>query len=273
MNRVFIYAVALTTLTLHSVMAQPPDSVVGSGPAIAPHETAPTETAPISASHPDRYHEQATGEEASRAALWNSEEMQEARQYVLDYSERSARSSRTQGERYLSEVSKLSAASMRQWLVQLQQRRGAMQGQQQFAQAARQATVEQALQKNHESRQAAFNAQQAKAWMADYWQYLVEMEEANLEEAPLDRKARLAAALEAQRLQFDPFAPATDPVSPDALTRYAAAAALPGDLPRGDPANFSTGEGGGATGGVSGGGAAAVAAPSAASSAAAPSGE
>lgn len=272
MNRAFICAVTLTTLPLRSVLAQPSGSAVGSDSA-----TVPKEVPPISASHPDRYSEQATSEEASRAAVWNSPEMQEARQYVLDYSERSARSSRTQGERYLREVSKLSAASMRQWLVQLQQRRGAMQGQQQLAEAARQATVEQALQKNHESRQAASHAQQAKAWMADYWQYLIDTEEANLEEAPLDRKAKLAAALESQRLQFDPFAPATDPVSPDALTRYAAAAALPGDLPRGDPANFSRGEGaggGGATGGVSGGGAAPAAAPSgAASAAAAPSGQ
>ena len=42
-----------------------------------------------------------------------------------------------------------------------------------------------------------------------------------------------AAALEAQRLVFDPFAPTLDPASPGAYERYAAAASLPGDLPRG----------------------------------------
>jgi hypothetical protein len=124
------------------------------------------------------------------------------------------------------------------------------------------------MQRIGESQQAPFNAQQSKLMIADYWQQLTEAQQLEAgEEVPPDRKAQIAAALEAQRLQFNPFAPATDPVSPNAYTRFAAAAALPGDLPRGDPANFSTGEAAGAATGVeaAGGSAAAAAAVPAAS--------
>ena len=156
---------------------------------------------------------------------------------------------------------------MKQWLQQLQTVRKSREGHQQLSDAARQIRVEQAMQTISESQQAPFNAQQSKMTVADYWQQMMEAKQLADEEQqdlPLDRKGQIAAALEAQRLKFDPFAPAPDPVSPEACTRYAAAAALPGDLPRGDPANFSTGEAAGSATGVeaaSSGAAAAVAVP------------
>jgi hypothetical protein len=200
-----------------------------------------------SMSQPDCYSSQTDTEQVSRIELWNSPEMLDARKYVLEYSERSAQSSRAKGELYLQGVSQLSSSAMKRWLQQLQERRGEMQRQQDIADAGRQLLVDQAVPKNTQSQQAGFNAQQAKQWIADYWELMVEADQEGVEEAPLNIKAKYAAAIESQQMQFDPFAPATDPVSPDALTRYKAAAALPGDLPRGDPANFSTGE---AAGGV-----------------------
>ena len=108
--------------------------------------------------------------------------------------------------------------------------------------------------------------------MTETWRQQAELAAATTTSARLPISER-AAALEAQRLVFDPFAPTLDPASPGAYERYAAAASLPGDLPRGDPANFYVGDdrGGnapppgsdGAVGGsgVGGGGTAAPATP------------
>jgi hypothetical protein len=231
MIRQAIFAAAFASTMACRIMAQQPGSMAEA------HQSAADE----SMSQPDRYGSQTDMEHASRIELWNSPEMLDARKYVLEYSERSAQSSRAKGELYLERVSRLSSTAMKQWLQKLQQSRGEMQRQHEIGEAERQLLVDQAVQKNSQSQQAGFNAQQAKQWIADYWELMVNSEQEELE-APLNIKAKYAAALEAQLMQFDPFAPATDPVSPDALTRYKAAAALPGDLPRGDPANFSTGE-------------------------------
>ena len=249
--------VALLLLLAGQATAQTPTEATPSSPypaAEKPAEENSEQTTPQTATDP--YEDRLTTEAAKQAALWNSPEMLEAREYVVEYSRRSARTSTQQVERYLHQVSQLPSSAMQHWLQQLQARRAANEGQQKVAEAARQMSLEQARQRIEQSRQAGFNAQQMKMAMAEFFE-LQKVEQAAADAASIDRKAELAAAVAAQRLVFDPFAPTLDPASPDAYTRYAAAAALPGDLPRGDPANFSRGDDrGGGSGVPSTGGAA-----------------
>ena len=180
-------------------------------------------------------------EEARRQEIWNSPEMRDARSYVLAYSARLAGSSRSKGEQYLRRVAELSPEGMERWLAELQRRRAILERQQRIAEEARQLSVEQAVARQEASQQAAFNAQQARNWMEALWQQRA-VERAMAEASRHERRAERSAQLAGQRLVYDPFAPTLDPASPGAYERYAAAASLPGDLPRGDPANFYRGD-------------------------------
>jgi hypothetical protein len=185
--------------------------------------------------------ERREAEEALRQAVWHSAEMLDARAYVLDYSQRSAGSSRSQGERYLQRISELSSEEMTEWLRRLQELRAGLERQRQVEEEARQWSVERAVQRLQESQQAGFNAQRAKDWLAEYWQQQA-VQQATLADSRAQREGERAAALAGQQLVYDPFAPTLDPASPPRWIRAMAAASLPGDLPRGDPANFSRGD-------------------------------
>jgi hypothetical protein len=188
---------------------------------------------------PETERERRVAEEALRQAVWHSTEMLDARAYVLDYSQRLAGSSRSQGERYLQRVSELSSEEMTGWLRRLQELRAAQERQLQAEEEARQWSVERAVQRLQESQQAGFNAQRAKDWLAEYWHQRAAQQALSPDSRALRVEER-AAALAGQQLAYDPFAPTLDPASPP--VRYAAAASLPGDLPRGDPANFYRGD-------------------------------
>jgi hypothetical protein len=240
MNTLSIKAVVLAVLFVGPAVAQSPVGAPPSNVYQAEETAAPKQAEPATAKDP--YGDQPTSDAADRAALWNSPEMREAREYVAEYSRRSARTSPQQVERYLQQVSQLPSPQMQQWLRELQAKRIANERQQAVAESARQLGLDHAMQRIGQSQQAGFNAQQMKTAMAEYAQMQSDLQQAAAEEPPVDRKAELAAAIAAQRLVFDPFAPTLDPASPPARTRYAAAAVLPGDLPRGDPANFSRGD-------------------------------
>jgi hypothetical protein len=106
MRRLITFAIALATVLVCPVMAQPPSSL--------PYQTEGTaEFSP----HP--YGVTPQPDDAERLEFWNSPEMLDARDYVLDYSKRSARTSQAKGELYLKQVSQLAAPAMKQWLQQL----------------------------------------------------------------------------------------------------------------------------------------------------------
>jgi hypothetical protein len=194
----------------------------------------------------------AVAEEALRRAVWHSTEMLAARAYVLAYCERSKRMSRTDGERYLRRVSQLSSEEMLEWLGRVQQQRAALERRRLAEEEARALSVGLAEERLRKMDEAGYNVGQTKAWMTETWRQQAELaaEPATSARLPISERA---AALAAQRLVFDPFAPTLDPASPGAYERYAAAASLPGDLPRGDPANFLRGDDrGGATTGIDG---------------------
>ncbi|MBA4107810.1 MAG: hypothetical protein C0485_18910 [Pirellula sp.] len=202
--------------------------------------------------------EQAVAEEALRRAVWHSTEMLDARAYVLVYSERSAQSSRSQGEAYLRRVSQLSSDEMLEWLERLQQQRAGLEGRRLAEEEARELSAELAVERRRQAEQAGINAQLAKAWLTEtWWQRQAEVAE-TAESSTSTRKAERAAAVAGQRLAYDPLAPTLDPASPPRWVRAMAAASLPGDLPRGDPANFSRGDDRGGGGGIPTGGDAAA---------------
>jgi hypothetical protein len=208
--------------------------------------------------------EQAVAEAALRRAVWHSTEMLDARAYVLVYSERSAQSSRSQGEAYLRRVSELSSNEMLEWLRRLQQQRAGLEGRRRAEDEARELSAELAAERRRHAEQAGINAQLAKAWLTESWlQQQSELAETTAS-STATRQAGRASAVAGQRLAYDPLAPTLDPASPPRAVRAMAAASLPGDLPRGDPANFSRGDDRGSGGGMPTGGDAAAGGPAAA---------
>jgi hypothetical protein len=237
-------------LLIAAVMAIACDVAAQSGGGVTPSVRSESRSSPEGA-------EQAAAEEALRRAVWHSTEMLDARAYVLAYAERSAQSSRAQGELYLRRVSGLSSEQMTEWLKRLQAQRAGLEGRRLAEEEARELSVGLAEERLRLAEQAGFNAQQAKAWLTDTWR----QEQAELAAPGLSRLDKWAAALAGQRLAYDAMAPTLDPASPPRWIRAMAAASLPGDLPRGDPANFSRGDdrggGSGISTGVGDGGAAA----------------
>jgi hypothetical protein len=218
-------------LLIAAVMAIACDAAAQSGGGGAPSVRSESRSSPEGA-------EQAAAEEALWRAVWHSTEMLDARAYVLAYAERSAQSSRSQGEQYLRRVSELSSEQMTEWLQRLQAHRGVLEGRRLAEEEARALSVAVAEERLRLAAEAGFNAQQAKARLTDSWR----QRQAELAAPVLSRQDQWAAALAGQRLAYDAMAPTLDPASPPRWIRAMAAASLPGDLPRGDPANFSRGD-------------------------------
>ncbi|MBA3481602.1 MAG: hypothetical protein H0T51_07290 [Pirellulales bacterium] len=243
-----------------------------------PVPAAPVTSAPNGAAGPYAKDPDAPNDYDARLAIWNSPEMVDARRYVLEYSQRSARSSLKEGEQFLARVSQLSPSEMKAWLERLQARRAAIARQQEVTSAARQFSLEQAAQRQQQSRQAHANINQWQSLSAIYLQDRLQTQQLATRQQQSLREFGRTNAIASQRIWFDPFAPTLDPASPPAATRYRAAASLPGDLPRSDPRNFIRGEEGidtGENGVAQSGGPAPAAAPSPAPEApsAPPSGE
>jgi hypothetical protein len=253
----------------------PANGATTTGPVIPPAPATPTPNGAAA-----RYDQEpaAANDYDARLALWNSPEMVDARRYVLEYSQRSARSSLKEGEQFLARVYQLSPTEMKAWLERLQTRRAAIARQQEVTAAARQFSLEQAAQRQMESRQARDNINQWQSLSAMYLQDRLQTQQLATRQQQSLREAGRTSAIASQRIWFDPFAPTFDPASPPAATRYRASASLPGDLPRSDPRNFIRGEEGidtGENGVAQNGGPAPAAAPAPAPEAASapPSGE
>jgi hypothetical protein len=238
----------------------PANGVTTTGPVLP---AAPATPAPNGAAYEK---EPAANDYDARLAIWNSPEMVDARRYVLEYSQRSARSSLKEGEQFLARVSQLSPSEMKAWLERLQARRAAIARQQEVTSAARQFSLDQAAQRQQQSRQAHANINQWQSLSAIYLQDRLQTQQLATRQQQSLREAGRTSAIASQRIWFDPFGPTLDPVSPSRRTRAFAAATLPGDLPRSDPRNFIRGEEGidtGENGVAPDGGPAPAAAPAA----------
>ncbi len=207
--------------------------------AAAPSNAA-TRTDPAESAAADGYEDEppVPSDYAHRLAIWTSPEMIDARRYVLEFSERSAQSSRKEGERFLARLSRLSSAEMRAWLERLQAARAQIARQQDVTEAARQMRSQQAAQRLEEARQAAADFNQWQIASANFLQQRVQSQRALAQQRQSFREISKSNAIAGQRIYYDPFAPTLDPVSPSRRVRAFAAAILPGDLPRSDPRNF-----------------------------------
>jgi hypothetical protein len=163
--------------------------------------------------------------------LWNSAEMLAARNFVLEFSRRSARTTLAEGEHFLKQLSQLPPDAMRSWLVRYQSRRMNAYQQQAVEQWARQLMLEQALDRQEAMRQA-----------------YARMDELRNQAALAAQQARASGGLRKGtpedvltwlRPDYDPMEATTDPMNPRGYKRRVAAAmTLPGDLPRDDPRNY-----------------------------------
>jgi hypothetical protein len=179
--------------------------------------------------------------DAERRQIWNSPEMREARGMVMEYVRRSAQTTESEGREFLLRLSQLSPDDMRSWLERYQQRRMRLAVQQSVGEAARQLAIEEAVSRQEATRQAFDNINQyqsaAAAWAHQQYATLGAASQLLRNQRTMQRDVTLSAELEQD---FDPFYPTFDPMTPP--RRIAAAATLPGDLPRGDPRNFIRGE-------------------------------
>jgi hypothetical protein len=163
--------------------------------------------------------------------------MNEARQWVMEYSKRSAQTSPREGQEFLTRLSQLSPAEMDNWLQRYQATRARLARQQGVEAAARQQMVEQAIGRLQSTWQAYANINLDKNLAAEAARGRLQAQQDVAGLRSTMREASRNDALADQRVIFDPFAPTLDPASPNRRTRSIAAATLPGDLPRGDPRN------------------------------------
>lgn len=166
-----------------------------------------------------------------RQEIWNSQPMQVARKAVLEFCRRSAKSTVAEGEQFLRELSQLPPDQMQNWLERFEARCNRVQRGIVAEQMARQRSVERLYQRHEEQRQTAVRIAEVRgqaltANSAEQLGVVVGVGYTN----PLSLYYGPT---------YDPFLPIFDPMSPRGYrARAAAAASLPGDLPRDDPRNF-----------------------------------
>lgn len=170
--------------------------------------------------------------------IWNSPDMLEARNAVMEFCRRSARTSPAEGQQFLARLSRLSPDKMRLWLERFQARRTNASRGQELARKARQLAVEGAIRRQEAIRQTAQNIAEMRRQAAEPTEEQLSskprLEAANYHYVPHGGPGSMGATL-----SYDPFSPEFDPSSPRGYARRVAAAmSLPGDLPASDPRNF-----------------------------------
>jgi hypothetical protein len=176
-------------------------------------------------------------ETAEYSDVWTSTEMRQACEYVIDFSRRSAMTTAAEGQSFVTRLSELPTNEMRSWLESYLSRREYLAYQHEVDEAARKLMLEHALSRQDAMRQAAENVSNLRSQAME-----AARENQSLSEDPAAQKRlQRQSAISSQLVQrFNPFEAVFDPSSPTGYSRKVAGAmSLPGDLPRGDAANFS----------------------------------
>jgi hypothetical protein len=213
-------------------------------PVVPLEPTTPSDPSPGLAADDVSTGGQSNDPDGERAALWASPAMREARDWVMEYARRSAQSSESEGREFLLQLSHLSATDMQNWLERYRVARTRRAGQQNIEASARRLMLEQAMGRQDQTRQAFddYNRYRSEAatWMGQRLQMQSQMSQHLSNRRSMLRDQSVRYDLEQD---FDPFLPIFDPSTPRGLqARQAAAATLPGDLPRSDPRNFLRGD-------------------------------
>jgi hypothetical protein len=189
----------------------------------------PVDSANEAAQAPDNYLTEQT-------EIWNSPAMREACSFIEEFSRRSAQTSPAEGEQFLKQLSKLPPTEMRAWLKRYLERRTKIALEREVEQFARQLMVERALNRQEAMRQAYSHVSQLRAEAAAAMQIRPGIARSGYHQDTLTFIKPPA---------YDPMYPVVDPAMHMAekilrvpIEQAAAAASLPGDLPRDDPQNY-----------------------------------
>lgn len=169
--------------------------------------------------------------------IWNSPAMREARQFVIEFSRRSAQTSSREGQDFLDQLSKLPPAEMRSWLGRYLERRNKIALGREVEEFARRLMVDRALNRQEAMRQAFAHVSELRAEAAAAMQLRRQTLAGQANGYPEDSQLLDLGPV------YHPLDATTDPMNPRGYARRVAGAmTLPGDLPRDDPGNFIEGE-------------------------------
>ena len=133
-------------------------------------------------------------EEAARFAVWNSEEMLDARRYVLEVGKRSARSSEREAQAFLNRLSALPAKQMTVWLQRLQAQRRGIAVQRAVEDEAREARMEESLALLREQEAARQSVRQWQGRSAEWLQSRFDVERFLTQERQQGRRSQPAGS-------------------------------------------------------------------------------
>ncbi len=151
----------------------------------------------------ERYTEDASSEEqleAERQAIWDSEGMVEAREWLTDHMARSAQITPSQSKRYMEELARLNPAQLKLWLITFEEQQAERIRQRESFERARQQSVDNAMRNNRATQQAADNINRTRNEAAQVAQDSIATQQRAAEERSRqlvsDRDAAARAALQ-----------------------------------------------------------------------------
>lgn len=225
-------------LPFRSAVAQAPTSTGAGTPQLGKDgATAPSSTQ--SSTPTDGSTATPPGEvEVERVKIWNSPEMEQARAYIEGYALRSARFQPKDAAAYLAKLRQMSPADMKAWLERFKVKQASLARSAAVAKAGRQMAIDRALAEHEAVQQSYANLK------------LNQTAAAQMNDQRVEQQQQLGRQMASARDAFRSEQATTMMHSPDYswiidppyYTRVAAAATLPGDLPRGDPTNFIRGD-------------------------------
>lgn len=174
---------------------------------VATIEVAHAQEAPAPAVSPpatdERYTEGALSKEeieAQRLAIWDSKEMVEAREWLVDHMARSARITPSQSKRYMEELERLNAQQLKLWLMTFEEQQAERARQSKTFERARQQSVDNAMRENQAAQQASENINRTRNEAAKMAQESLQNQQRATEERSRqlvnDRDAAATAALQ-----------------------------------------------------------------------------
>ena len=114
----------------------------------------------------ERYMEEAPSKEAmeaERLAIWDSKEMVEAREWLVDHMARSAQITPSQSKRYMEELERLNAQQLKLWLMTFEEQQAERARQRETFDAALQRSVDNAMRENQAAQKAAENINRTRS--------------------------------------------------------------------------------------------------------------
>lgn len=186
----------------------------------------------------DRSPLKSTSYDEVQPSVWDSPEMQEAREFLKEFCRRAAQTSPAEGEKFLAQLALLSPEELQNWLDRFQSRQSGVARGQEVDALTRRIRVGQSLSRIEANRRSAENVAELRRRATVVRRFYGNSP--TLEQLP---SLGVEGLTERFGFTYDPMEAVVDPSSPRGVARHVAASwSLPGDLPRSDPRNFIRGE-------------------------------